>query len=195
MAGRMNWLYPTFPARHLPAMARVALVGAIVAGGYGAAHDQISYTISPEYFTKLKFRQFGYADFGWAPRAFASTVGFLATWWVGALAGWFLARAGLIELPVNVRWRCAVRAFTIVLIAAPTAGALGAALGIASTRDGDLSGWRHWQQELGVEDLRAFAIVAWLHAGGYLGALAGLIVSLAYVRRCLSRHRPAASEA
>jgi hypothetical protein len=63
----MNLLYPRFPANRLPAMTRIALLGAVVAGGYGAAHDQASYAISPEYFTKLKFRQFAYADFGWPP--------------------------------------------------------------------------------------------------------------------------------
>src|SRR5580700_8579924 len=94
----MNVFYPTFPAKQFPAMLCIALLGAVVAGMYGALHDQISYSISPEYFTKLKFRQFSYADFGWPHRVFASEVGFLATWWVGLFAGWFLARAGLVEI-------------------------------------------------------------------------------------------------
>jgi hypothetical protein len=47
----------------------LAVMGALIAGAYGILHDQISYTISPEYFTKLKFEQFHYANFwprgGW----------------------------------------------------------------------------------------------------------------------------------
>ena len=47
----------------------LVFVGAVLAGCYGALHDQISYTISPEYFTKVKFEQFRYADFGCGNRS------------------------------------------------------------------------------------------------------------------------------
>jgi len=43
----MNFLYPKFPANRLWAMVRIALLGAAIAGLYGALHDQISYSISP----------------------------------------------------------------------------------------------------------------------------------------------------
>ncbi|AWM38450.1 hypothetical protein C1280_16610 [Gemmata obscuriglobus] len=168
-------------------MARVSLCCALVAGAYGALHDQISYAISPEYFTKLKVHQFAYADFGWPPRAFASVVGFLGTWWVGLLAGWFLSRVGLIELPPERRRRCLFRAFGLVLSGAAVGGLAGATVGVATTWDGDLRGWQHWRTEIGIEDLRGFAIVAQLHAGGYLGALAGAICAFIDVRRHRAR--------
>jgi hypothetical protein len=189
----VRWLYPRFPLRHLGHMVRTALVGAIVAGGYGAAHDQVSYAISPEYFTKLKFHQFAYADFGGPPRAFAAVVGFLATWWVGMFAGWIVSRAGLAELPPERRRACTVKAFAIVLTVAALVGAAGVLVGVVRTRD-DLSGWSEWRQVLGIEDLRAFAVVAHLHMAGYLGALAGLILAVVYVRCCLARTRSAAPD-
>jgi len=34
-------------------MAGLALLGAVLAGAYGVAHDQITYTISPEYSSYL----------------------------------------------------------------------------------------------------------------------------------------------
>jgi hypothetical protein len=49
-------------------MAKVALLplllaaGRIISGVYGALHDQISYTVSPDYFHHLKFCQFNIAD-------------------------------------------------------------------------------------------------------------------------------------
>ena len=43
-----------------------AVIGALIAGLYGVVHDQITYSMSPEYFTRLKFFQFRYADFGLA---------------------------------------------------------------------------------------------------------------------------------
>jgi len=175
-------------------MLGIALLGAIVAGSYGALHDQISYAISPEYFTKLKFRQFADADFGWPPRVFASEIGFLATWWVGLFGGWFVARAGLAEIPPPSRRKCVVRAFAIVLTVASLIGAIGALLGVVVTRVSDLREWSEAQQALGIQDLRAFVIVAYLHFAGYLGALAGLILAIVYVRRCLARSRNAAAE-
>ena len=39
-------------------MLGVAAVGSVLAGVYGIFHDQVTYAISPEYFTKLKFDQF-----------------------------------------------------------------------------------------------------------------------------------------
>ncbi|MGC4007135.1 MAG: hypothetical protein QM811_30010 [Pirellulales bacterium] len=111
----LNPLYPRYPLARLPTMLGIAALGAVVAGTYGALHDQISYAISPEYFHRLKFRQFDYADFGWPPRVFASEVGFLATAGVGFCAGWFLARAGLAEIPPPRRQGCVIRAFAIAL--------------------------------------------------------------------------------
>jgi hypothetical protein len=49
----MDILYPRIKRERLPAMIGISLLGAVLAGLYGAAHDQLSYTISKEYFTKL----------------------------------------------------------------------------------------------------------------------------------------------
>lgn len=183
----MKYLYPKIPAGRLWAMLRIAMVGAVVAGIYGALHDQISYSISPEYFTKLKFRQFSYADFGWPPRLFASEIGFLATWWVGLLGGWFLARAGLVEVSKSHGRQSIVKAFATVLAGAVVSGLFGALLGFVVTNTTDLSQWRDLKLSLDIHDVRGFIIVDYIHAGGYLGALAGLILAILYVRRMKRR--------
>jgi hypothetical protein len=162
-------------------MFAISIAGAIVAALYGAVHDQLSFAISPEYFTQMKFGQFHWADLGWPPRVFASVVGVLGTWWAGLVAGWFLARAGLDELPVPKRHRIAVRAFAIVGGGASLFGAVGFALGAVASR-GDLSGWDELKDRLELADLPSFVIVAWLHAAGYVGALCGLLAAMLYVR-------------
>ncbi len=179
----MGVLLPKFPLKRFPAMARLALLGAVIAGPYGALHDQISYMLSPEYFTKFKFLQFSWADMGWPDQLYASEVGFLATWWVGLFGGWFLARAGLAEMPDSIRSKSIVKAFAIVFAVAPATGLLGALIGIARTRYADLSIWSEIQQGLDLQDLRAFIIVSYLHTAGYVGALLGLILAIIYVRR------------
>ncbi|WP_254507148.1 hypothetical protein [Anatilimnocola floriformis] len=178
----MRWLYPHIPLAHLPAMAKVAAAGALLAAVYGAVHDQVSYTISPEYFTKMKFDQFAWANLGLPPRWYASEIGVLATWWVGLIAGWLLARAGMVELPPRERWPRTWRAFGIVAVVTLLGSVLGYGYGsLIATRD--LSAWSRWQRILQLEDLPAFVTVAWLHNGGYLGALGGLILAVIYVRR------------
>jgi len=49
----MNLFYPK--VKHFRKIIPFMLPGAVMALMYGAIHDQISYTISPEYFTKYKF--------------------------------------------------------------------------------------------------------------------------------------------
>ena len=179
----MRIIVPSLQRHRLTPMILLALCGALIAGVYGALHDQISYTISPEYFTRLKFRQFRWADAGWTPRVFASIVGFLATWWAGLFAGWFLARVGLdLISPPERRHRVAVNAFSIILCSVIIVGALGAILGYIASH-GDMSGWNRRREELSLHDVPRFVIVAWLHAAGYLGALLGIGVAIWYVRR------------
>ena len=36
----------------------IVIIAALTGGIYGAIHDQLTYTISPEYYTKFKFIQF-----------------------------------------------------------------------------------------------------------------------------------------
>lgn len=162
-------------------MLLLGLIGALIAGIYGALHDQVSYSISPEYFTRLKFKQFHWADRGWTPRVFASVVGFLATWWVGMFAGWFMSRAGLDELPRTIRRRVTAQGFGIVLMATVVFGVLGGMIGYFASR-GELSSWDGWQERLALRDVPAFVIVAWIHGAGYAGALVGLVGALVYVR-------------
>jgi hypothetical protein len=179
----MELFYPRIKFARLPAMIRVALLGALLAGIYGAAHDQVSYSISAEYFIKLKFQQFGYANFGFPPRVFAAEVGFLASWWVGMIVAWLLARLGLTELPPQKRRTTIVVAFTIVFVCALVAGASGLLLGRAQSRCDDLSSWEPWERVLQLTDLRSFVTVAYLHNASYLGGLVGFIAAAIYVYR------------
>jgi hypothetical protein len=60
---RMPLLYPRVKLSHLPLMAWIGVQGVLIAGVYGILHDQITFTISPEYFTEFKSAQFPYVDF------------------------------------------------------------------------------------------------------------------------------------
>jgi hypothetical protein len=51
----------------------------LVAGLFGVIHDQISYSVSNEYFTRFKFVQFRLLDPNVPARIRAAEVGFLAS--------------------------------------------------------------------------------------------------------------------
>lgn len=96
----MSSLVPRFNTKLLVQILLVACCGSLFAGIYGILHDQVTYTLAPEYFTRFKFTQFSYANFGLSDRLFVAIIGVLATWWVGFVAAWFLARVVLIRIPL-----------------------------------------------------------------------------------------------
>ena len=185
-----RWLIPWFPLRQLPATLGIAAVGAIVAGGYGIVHDQVTYTISPEYFTNLKFEQFAWADLGWPPRVFVGQIGFLASWWVGLIGGWFFARAGAAALPPPLRWRFVVVSMAGVLYLSALLGALGWLWGRSVARGPGLARWEFAREFYGLADLPAFVVVAHIHNGSYLGAAVGSLIAAVLVWRVARRARP-----
>jgi hypothetical protein len=164
-------------------MLGISVLGALVAGTYGSIHDQVTFSLSPEYFTKLKCVQFRYADLGFPMRVFVGEIGFLATWWVGFVSGWFLARLTIPRRPPVEAFRRSLAGMLWVVGGALAGGMVGYLLGI---RQGmDPAGWADIGMELGIEDLRAFVRVAYIHNAGYLGGLIGLVLSLVWTGRSM----------
>jgi hypothetical protein len=179
----VNLLYPKIDLKHLPGILGHAAVGALVAAVYGIVHDQITYSISPEYFTRLKFIQFHYADFGLPRRIFVAEVGVLATWWVGLIAGWFMARKTVPHFPPRIALRRSLQSFAVVFAIALLAGGIGCVLGWLRGPDADYSSWQSFASRYGVQDLSSFVRVAYIHNASYLGGLAGLLTALFLLRK------------
>lgn len=177
----LKYLVPRIALADAAPMILVALVGGVIAGVYGALHDQITYSISPEYFTKLKFHQFRYADLGLGDRVFASTVGFLATWWVGFLAAWFLARRLIPRQPRERAYRQIRRGILCILAFGLSFGMAGYGYGLWRGPEADYSSWTWAIRELKITDTWSFVRVAYIHNAGYLGGLIGLVVALATI--------------
>lgn len=134
----LRFLIPRIALRDLPPMITVAVV---VAGIYGIVHDQITYTISPEYFTKLKFDQFHYADIGLSDRVFVAAIGFLATWWVGFFCAWFLVRHLIPEQPRSHALRQISIGVAIVFVCALLSATIGFGYGLWRGPSADYSFW------------------------------------------------------
>lgn len=176
-------LQPRFTRERGVLLFRLGLTGALVAGAYGIVHDQITYSIGPEYFSGVKFHQFRWADFGFPDRIFVGEIGFLATHWVGFLTGWALGRVSHGGAPVSAVVRGAYRGFGITLGGALLGAIAGFALFFVMDFKAESSGLVDLAESIGVADVPGFVRVALIHNGGYLGAMLGLIISLVRQRR------------
>ncbi len=169
-------------------MLAAASIGAVIAGLYGIVHDQITFTLSPEYFTHLKFEQFSYADFNLAPRLFVAIIGVLATWWVGFIAGWFFARILLPHVSGPAAIAIIGRSFAMMIACSSAFGFAGyilASVGWYSQPD-----WEAAAGMLAITDLPSFVKVGYIHYGSYLGGLSGLILALLYCKRRTKPRQP-----
>jgi hypothetical protein len=108
-------------------MAKIALfpvllaAGCVIAGLYGALHDQVSYTVSPDYFHAFKFRQFAIpAELH--NRLGAALVGWYATWWMGLFIGVPVLVVGLIMPDGRTYLTRSLIAFAVVAVTALAVG-------------------------------------------------------------------------
>ncbi|PQO35673.1 hypothetical protein C5Y96_08420 [Blastopirellula marina] len=182
MAWLFGWLVPRIRIEQVPIMICLTVAGAVLAGMYGVLHDLVTFSISPEYFTKLKFDQFRYADFGFGDQVFAGTIGFLASWWVGGLAAWFLARRLVPQQPAGRAVRQVLQGFLCVFVLTLLCGGIAYFAGIARGPNADYSNWAHMIQVLDIQDEWSFIRVAYIHSGSYMGGLLGLLSALIIIR-------------
>lgn len=170
-----NYLYPKAGFFEIWQAFKISLAGALIAGVFGIIHDQVTYSISPEYFTRMKFDQFSAADFGFPPRVLVAEIGFLATWWVGWIASWFLARVAWtkFENPAHRVFR-GLAFIMMVTITLAIAGYLFGPSFYANRH-----GWREDLLSIGVTDWDAFSRVSAIHWCSYGGALVGWLVMMA----------------
>lgn len=152
-------------------------VGCVVAGLYGALHDQVSFTVSPDYFFAFKFYQFDIPA-QLQNRLGAGLVGFLATWWMGVIIGIPILAMGLLFSDSRSYARHCLAAFAVVAATALVVG-LGALATAWLTLTADNLP-AVWYPE-GVQDRVAFARVGVMHNFSYLGGFLGILTGLAYL--------------
>ena len=145
-----------------------ALFGAI----YGALNDQITYTISPEYYTKFKFEQFGIngsfaTDY---PRVGAAFVGVFATWWAGLLLAAILGLFAFMQQSCLQMFKCFLRSAGIAAFVAAFATFL-AWCGFIFTGV---------YVPKYINDKDAFKTVGNMHNIAYIAGVVGLVLGVLY---------------
>ena len=157
------------------------LIAIVLAGLYGMVHNQISYTVSPEYFTKFKFRQFGLMNTPLPERIRASMVGFLASWWMGIPIGFLVGVSGFIHEGHWRMFKVSLWAYVIVIGFTLVFGLCGLLYGWLRTRTINIADYQgHWFIPDDVVNLRRFLCAGYMHNSSYLGGTFAILVGCAF---------------
>lgn len=155
----------------------LVFVAILLAGIYGVIHDQITYTVSPEYYTKFKFRQFGLHDSPLPDRIRAAIVGFLASWWMGVPIGVLVGVVGFIHRGHRRMFRVSLQSFLLVVGFTLLVGLIGLAYGFYSTASIDRADYQGWFIPPDVIDLRRFLCVGYMHNASYIGGALSIVAA------------------
>ncbi|MDG1333850.1 MAG: hypothetical protein P8P74_16045 [Crocinitomicaceae bacterium] len=162
----------------------------IVSGVYGIFHDQITYSISPEYFTHFKFNQFKIdQNLRDSERLAAALVGFLATWWIGIPLAVILGIVPYKKLDPTQYRLVMIQSVKVVFITAVILGVVGYLVGLYVA-----SKYADWPMNFSgpidvtqIKNWDNFWVVGTIHNFSYIGALVGLIVALFRQFRAIKR--------
>ncbi|KAF2334274.1 hypothetical protein [Flavobacterium daemonense] len=145
----------------------------LIAGIYGILHDQITYTISPEYYTLFKFEQFGINQWGVSnERIKAGIVGFLATWWVGYYLGIIYAFVSLFFKSKEIL-KITIKSIFFNLLTALVFGFLGFLWSFFFLDDKI-----DWYIPANTRHVQDFINVGSIHNFGYIGGVVGLFIGI-----------------
>ena len=157
-------------------------VAIVIASIYGVGHDQVTYTISPEYYTKFKFIQFNLADSGAAqhmtqPRSAVVMVGVKASWWMGLIIGAVLGLFALAFRNADRMFQSAMQALGVALLIAIICGGIGYLYGHGTLAKTGVS----WWIPSNVVDRPAFITAGSIHNFSYLGGAIGLLAGIIFL--------------
>lgn len=155
-------------------------IACLLAGLFGIVHDQISYTISPEYYTKFKFVQFGLTESTLPERVQAGIVGFQASWWMGLFIGLLVGMVGFMHRGARRMFVITLRSFVLAVAFTLFVSLLGLAYGFTQTSSVNLAAYPDWFIPEGIVHLRQYLCVGYMHNASYLGGALAIVVAWAY---------------
>ncbi|MCX6344067.1 MAG: hypothetical protein NT018_03195 [Armatimonadetes bacterium] len=154
----------------------IAVVGSVI---YGALNDQVTVTISPEYYNVYKHRQFApaleYLGLINSPLRFqASVIGAIATWWYGLFFGIMLGISSMVGRYDALPTRRYVYALSHVAVITFCVSVVfgGIAYLIEPLIKPDANDWAFLSE---IHDVRRAFCVGWWHNGAYIGAFSATL--------------------
>jgi len=153
----------------------------LIAGVYGMLHNQVSFTVSPEYFTQFKFHQFELIPIKMPARDAAAIVGWRASWWMGIPVGFVLIPFGLIIPGMRTYAIGVLKAFTAVVLTTMLVGLFNLAYAYVLYQPGAVGQITRYGNE--IDDDLAFAWAGAMHNGGYRGGMYGIAAGALVIYR------------
>ncbi|WP_426430088.1 hypothetical protein ACPX19_11180 [Winogradskyella sp. HB-48] len=167
----------------------IIIISIVLASIYGFLHNQISYSISTEYFTKFKFKQFGFVEYGKVtPRLTAGIIGMWSTWWFGLIIGLVLGIVAMFQPNSKIMWKSGMTAILRNLGIAIGIGIVGILIGKFIMSNSNLT----WDFPADLIDKKNFITVGTMHEFSYAGGIIGLIYGILYqlkVKKASAQHR------
>ncbi|MGI3185483.1 hypothetical protein [Nioella aestuarii] len=158
------------------------VLACLLAGTYGMVHNQISYTVGPDYFHAFKFHQFNIAE-ALPHRVGAAIVGWRASWWMGLVIGVPIAALSLAMPTARQMFGAFVKAALVVVT-------ITLVLGVASLLvPTDPSQYRLFHIPAAVEDVQGFVRAGLMHDTSYLAGMIGLVSGAVYMIVAVIRAR------
>lgn len=161
------------------------IIACLIAGSYGALHNQISYTVSPDYFHQFKFIQFNLIP-ELQSRLGASLVGFGASWWMGILMCPFLLPIGFKRLSSQQYFISILQAFIVITVTALITGAIALLLAFIFVMPENVSTIAKYNQE--INHPVAFIRAGVMHNFSYLGGFLGVLTSRKFLKKQLTKN-------
>jgi hypothetical protein len=176
----------------------IILVSPVIAGSYGIIHNQITYTISPEFFTKNMFYRFGLDEyFNGSQRLGASIVGFLSTWWLGIPIGIILAIVGCLFDNGKTMLKRTLMAMSIAILFAVITPFISVIFYFSEKYLNSVSYEQYFISEpeflpegVNIDDHFNFYLVGQIHNFSYLGGLLGLFAGIIYLIWKFKKEKP-----
>ncbi|GAK98210.1 hypothetical protein-signal peptide and transmembrane prediction [Nonlabens tegetincola] len=167
----------------------IIFISIVLASIYGFLHNQISYSISTEYFTKFKFEQFGFVEYGTdTPRLTAGIIGMWSTWWFGLIIGLILGIVAMFQPNSKIMWKSGMTAILRNLGIAIGIGIVGILIGKFIMANSNLT----WDFPADLIDKKNFITVGTMHEFSYAGGIIGLFYGILYqlkIKKASAQHR------
>lgn len=151
------------------------LTSILLASLIGVLNNQITYIISPEFFSKSLFPQFGFVEYGLnTPKTTAAIIGVWSTWWMGLLIGIVIGFTSLIHISSSMMKKEIKKSLFIIISSVILFGILGYVFGQIYLQDNLITfGFEGTQ-----EQLKDYLIAGFIHDFEYLGGILGLVIAV-----------------
>lgn len=164
--------------KKLAIYALTIIISVIIASVFGFLHNQISFSISNEYFTKFKFEQFGFVEYGLeTPRLTSGIIGVWATWWFGLIIGVLLGLVGFFEKDWKDMFKKVIISIYRTILIVIVFGFLGIIIGKLVIVNFDFD----WNLPKNLINQESFIVAGTMHNFSYIGGIIGLIYGVLFL--------------